>query len=185
MNQRQNGFTIIELIICITIIAILLTIALPSFSNLLIENKVSSQVQKLTQTLQLSRTRAITNNIRVTICPIDKSTTCSKDWSTGYMSFIDINGDRQYNENDTIIFQHTENNKKITLNWRAFGHKRSLQWLATGITNHQNGSFEFCYEGSPKKSRALFITKAGRIRFSKDTDGDEFHENSKGGVITC
>ena len=34
-------------------------------------------------------------------------------------------------------------------------------------------------------SRALIITKAGRIRYSKDTDGDNIHENSRGKPLTC
>ena len=101
------------------------------------------------------------------------------------MSFIDKNGDRQYNNDDTLLYQFYSEDEKSTLTWRAFGHRKSLQWLETGITNHQNGSFEFCYAGKADKARGLFLTKAGRIRFSKDSNGDNIHENSTGKPISC
>jgi len=185
MKQSSAGFTLIELLITISIISILLGYALPSFSDLLEKKKVDANVQRLTQTLQLSRIKAINENIKVTLCPINQNLVCSSDWSTGYMSFIDKDGDRQYGGQDELLLEFYSQDEKAQLSWRAFGHRRSLQWLETGITNHQNGSFELCYDGDEKKSRALFLTKAGRIRFSKDTNGDGIHENSKGSPISC
>ncbi len=185
MKQFSSGFTLIELLISISIFSILIGLASPSFSNILDESQVSANVQRLTQTLQLSRSKAISDNVKVTVCPVDKSLNCGADWSTGYMAFVDNNGDRQFNENDILLIQFYSEDERSTLNWRAFGHKKSLQWLETGITNHQNGSFEFCYSDKAKNSRALFITKAGRIRYSKDTNGDEIHENSTGNAIAC
>lgn len=185
MKQQNTAFTLIELLVTISIIFILLGYALPSFIELLERKKVSANVQRLAQTLQLSRIKAITDNVKVTLCPIDNSLDCSSNWSTGYMSFIDKNGDRQYNNNDIILFQFNSEDESFILSWRAFGIRSSLQWLETGITNHQNGSFELCYSDKADKSRGLFLTKTGRIRYSKDTNGDNIHENSTGGSINC
>ncbi len=185
MKQSNRAFTLIELLISISVIAITFNLALPSFGEILDRSKVRANVQQLTQTLQLSRIKAISGNTKVTLCPINETGVCGSDWSTGYMSFIDNNGDRQYNGDDVILTEYLSTDEKSSLSWRAFGHKNSLQWLATGITNHQNGSFEFCYDNKADKSRALFLTKAGRIRHSKDTNGDDIHENSTGGAIRC
>jgi len=185
MKRAITGFTLIELLITISIISILFGYALPSFADLLEKKKVDANVQRLTQVLQLSRTKAITENIKVTLCPVNQSLVCSSNWSSGYISFIDKNGDRQYGGDDELLFEFYSQDEKARLSWRAFGHRRSLQWLETGITNHQNGTFELCYDDDDKKSRALFLTKAGRIRFSKDTNGDGIHENSRGAAISC
>jgi len=185
MKPSYAGLTLIELLIAITIISILFGSALPSFTDLLEKKKVDANVQRLTQTLQLSRTTAINENLKVTICPINQSLVCSSNWSSGYMSFIDKDGDRQYNDDDELLFQFYSQDEKARINWRAFGHRRSLQWLETGITNHQNGTFELCYDDDEMKSRALFLTKAGRVRFSKDTNGDGIHESSTGSAISC
>ncbi len=185
MKRLSSAFTLIELLISISVIAITLNLAIPSFSEIMDRSKVSANVQRLTQTLQFSRLKAISSNHKVTMCPINNRLVCSSDWSTGYMSFVDNNGDRQYNDGDELLNQYYSEDEKFSLSWRAFGYKNSLQWTGTGITNHQNGSFELCYDNKADKSRALFLTKAGRIRHSKDTDGDNIHENSTGGTISC
>jgi len=185
MKRLNGAFTLIELMISISIIAITLNLAIPSFGEIMDRSKVSANVQRLTQTLQSSRLKAISSNNKVTLCPIDSGLVCSRDWSTGYMSFVDNNGDRLYNSDDELLSQYYSEDEKFSLSWRAFGYKNSLQWTGTGITNHQNGSFELCYDNKDDMSRALFLTKAGRIRHSKDTDGDDIHENSTGGVISC
>ena len=183
--KKKTGFTLIELLMVISIMAILLGVALPSFSNLLERKKVSSNVQRLIQTLQMSRLKSITDNVKVTICPVNKSLNCASDWSKGYISFVDADGDRQYNGDDQLLFQFYSEDEKSRLSWRAFGHKKSLQWLETGITNHQNGSFEFCYNDDLKLARGLYITKAGRVRYSKDSNGDGIHEKVNGSPINC
>jgi len=160
-------------------------LVVPSFDDFLDRRKVSVNVQRLTQTLQLSRTTAVTENVKVTICPVNRSLLCSSDWSTGYISFVDKNGDRQYDAGDTLLYQFYSEDERSRLSWRAFGARKSLQWLETGITNHQNGSFELCYDNKADNARGLFLTKAGRIRFSKDTNGDGLHENSTGKPINC
>lgn len=185
MTRTNSAFTLIELLITISIIAITFNLAIPSFGQAMDRSKVSANAQRLTQTLQSARLKAISSNNKVTLCPIDNALVCGSDWSTGYMSFVDNNGDRQYDNDDELLYQYYSEDEKFSLSWRAFGFKKSLQWTGTGITNHQNGSFELCYDNKADMSRALFLTKAGRIRHSKDTDGDDIHENSTGGEINC
>ena len=185
MKYNNQAFTLIELIFMIAIASILLGIALPSFNDFIDKRKVDANLTSLAQTLQLSRTTAVTINERVTLCPVNQSLNCSSDWSTGYISFIDRDGNRNFDNEDTLLYQNFIKDPKVRISWRAFGHRRSLQYRETGITNHQNGSFELCYADDQKKHRALFITKAGRLRYSKDTNGDGYHENSRGGAITC
>lgn len=183
--QSSIGFTLIDLMMTIAIMSILFGTALPAFDEFLNKQKVVSESFELRGVLQKARATAITNRVKVTICPTNNQTNCGNDWSDGYMVFIDENGDRHLNETDSLISYNQIQSDKISLRWKAFGHQHSMQWHETGITNHQNGSFEFCFTGKPKLSRALIITKAGRIRASKDENGDEIHENSQGINIAC
>ena len=185
MKTSTKAFTLIELMLSLSIVSILLGGAIPSFSNIIENTKVDSNLQTLTQTLQLSRISAITENSMVTLCPSSSGMNCDSNWSSGYISFIDHNGDRQLNEKDTILTQVNNIDKKLVIYWKVFGNKKSLQWLSTGITNHQNGSFILCYNNKKQNARGLFITKAGRVRFSKDSNNDEIHENAVGKAIKC
>lgn len=191
MTSRQSnletisGFTLIELMIALAIISILLGTALPSFEDHLNKQKMIAENAKLRGLLQHSRVTAIEENIKITVCPTTDQIQCNRDWSDGYMAFVDTNGDRALGPKDLLIGYNQIQSEKITLRWKAFGHKYSFQWHETGITNHQNGSFEFCFVEKPKLSRALIITKAGRIRASKDENSDEIHENSRGENLSC
>lgn len=185
MNTKNKGFTLIELMLVLAIAMIILGQAIPSFSAFIEKRKVSSNVQKLMQVLQLSRTAAITDNVPVTVCPTDDGLRCSSNWSNGYLSFKDMNSNRTFDSGDEKLIEQLISDDKSEISWRAFGVRSSLQWLPTGITNHQNGSFELCYDNKAKLARGLFITKAGRIRNSKDRDGDGIHENASGSRISC
>lgn len=185
LTYTNRGFTLIDLIMTLGIMSILFGAALPAFDEFLDKQKLISETNKLRGTLHSSRLTAISQNKKVTVCPSSDQVNCHNNWSDGYMAFIDNNGDRQLNQNDELITFNKVQNEKITLRWKAFGGKYSMQWHQTGITNHQNGSFEFCFKDRPKLSRALIITKAGRIRNSKDETGDEIHENSRGENLVC
>jgi type IV fimbrial biogenesis protein FimT len=183
-KNNQSAFTLIELLITLSLALILSGLALPSFKDILEDTKLTTQIDDLAKTLRYSRATAINENNKVTICPTDDTHTCISDWSLGYMSFVDINGNRRLDANETILTIYQNKKDKADLSWRAFGFRKSIQWLETGITNHQNGTFYFCHEDA-SKSRALIITKAGRIRYSKDTNGDDLHENASGKPLSC
>lgn len=65
VRSAQRGFTIIELMVTITIFAILLMLGVPSFSNLLQNHKLSSAAQGYLAGLQSARSEAIRLNKRV------------------------------------------------------------------------------------------------------------------------
>ncbi len=184
MNNTR-AFTLIELLIAISIVSILFGYALPSFDNFLKKSKVKANLHRLTQTIQMSRLEAITKNVRVTLCPTNSGSNCVSNWSSGYMAFVDKKGDREFNEGDMLLYYFNSTDEKSRLTWRSFGARHSLQWLEAGITNHQNGTFEFCLGNDAKFARGLFITKAGRVRYSKDKNGDGIHEKVNGEPIRC
>jgi type IV fimbrial biogenesis protein FimT len=65
MRRPQRGFTMIELLITIVIVAILAAIAFPSFQSLLANAQIRTAAQALHDGLQLARVEAIRRNERV------------------------------------------------------------------------------------------------------------------------
>jgi type IV fimbrial biogenesis protein FimT len=68
MKRLQVGFTMLELLIVIAIIAILSALAVPSYTNLIRRNNVASEGNKIIGALQLARTRATTGKYSAGIC---------------------------------------------------------------------------------------------------------------------
>jgi type IV fimbrial biogenesis protein FimT len=81
-RQRQRGFTLIELMVTIAVIAILSAIAAPSMVALMNSNRLSSTAGELTAAAQLARVEAIRRNAPVRLCRSTDGTTCSNgaDW---------------------------------------------------------------------------------------------------------
>lgn len=60
--KRVNGFTLVELLIGLSLMAILMALAAPSFSGMLVNWKVRGMAENVSAALQLARAEAIKRN---------------------------------------------------------------------------------------------------------------------------
>lgn len=74
---RPYGFSLIELMVTIAIVAILIALAAPSFTALINRNRLSGQANELVASLQLARMEAVRRNARVSMCKTTDGATCS------------------------------------------------------------------------------------------------------------
>ncbi|MGP1667060.1 MAG: GspH/FimT family pseudopilin [Rhodanobacter sp.] len=80
--NRQRGFSLLELMITITVAAILLVIAVPSFRDVIHRNQVSSASNALLAGLSYARTEAVNRGQIVSMCPSSDGAACTKDGQT-------------------------------------------------------------------------------------------------------
>lgn len=94
MQKRDCGFTLIELLVTVAIAAILLSVATPSFRTVLLNYRLSSQVDGLVTGLNYARNSALSKNVTTSVCPIGSagSTNCGTDWGAGWMTINDPAG---------------------------------------------------------------------------------------------
>ncbi|OOG64889.1 hypothetical protein B0E46_05720 [Rhodanobacter sp. B04] len=76
-TTRQQGFSLLELMITITVAAILLAVAVPSFRDVIHRNQVSSASNALLASLAYARTEAITRGQLVSMCPSSTGNSCA------------------------------------------------------------------------------------------------------------
>ncbi|HEX7048559.1 MAG TPA: GspH/FimT family pseudopilin [Gammaproteobacteria bacterium] len=110
----QNGFTLLELMVTILIIAIVTTLAVPAMSDLVKNNRLTSAINDFIASTTLARSEAIKRRAPVTVCisddPLAAAPVCDTNaggqWETGWVVFSDTDGDAVIDAGETLLQQH-------------------------------------------------------------------------------
>ena len=166
----ESAFTLIELLITLSIAGILITLAIPSFSHTLAKTKLRSQLQVLFSHHQLARSEAIKTNQRVTLCKSSSGTQCTSTsgWSDGWIIFSDKNLDKTVNNNDRILLVQQPIASGLTLTYRGFGSHNYISYFSDGRSN-TNGTFTLCNQYGSAEAKCVIISRTGLARMDNKT----------------
>ena len=85
-SLRQHGFSLVELLVAMTILAILMAIAIPSYNSLILSTTASRYASSMAESALLARSEAIRRNAAVTVCVSSDGATCgSGGWEQGWL----------------------------------------------------------------------------------------------------
>jgi type IV fimbrial biogenesis protein FimT len=107
--RRAAGLTLIEVLVTLAIVAILMTLAVPSFKPTLDRWRVKQSVGALTDTIRLARSEAIKRGGSVVIQKLPNTTggctlaAAAGDWGCGWRVFIDSDANGSYSANEEIL----------------------------------------------------------------------------------
>lgn len=80
--RGQVGFTLVELVVTVAVIAIVAAIAVPSFRDMLLRSRLTSAANEVSAAMQGARIQALRTNGKVELCPTTDGATCNgADWS--------------------------------------------------------------------------------------------------------
>jgi type IV fimbrial biogenesis protein FimT len=94
MKRTQTAFTLMELMVSLTVLGILLGLAVPTFRDFTRNNRTAALHNDLTTAFTLARSEALKRSMPVSICASTDGTACATDddWSAGWIVFTDGNG---------------------------------------------------------------------------------------------
>jgi type IV fimbrial biogenesis protein FimT len=176
MNKRTAGLTLLELLVVVSITAILATIALPSMSTLVAETRIRSGTSMLASMMTFARMQAVTRNTRVTLCPTEDSTGCGEanEWNRGIMAFEDANQNRRRDgEEELLGFRQMNRHLRIFsgADPDSTGKSRKrVVFSPAGTAAGYTISVKFCSSERTTPAAVIILQNSGRIRLS-DRDG--------------
>jgi type IV fimbrial biogenesis protein FimT len=165
IKNSHFGFSLTELIISIAIVAILSSIAAPSFASMIEDRRVSASSESLISILTHARYHALSTGSTVVVCNAsDPSLSkCSESrlgnsrWPNGAISYADKNDNGELDATDKIL-RTIQNNESVSI---VFNQRGRLRFFASG--GSRSAGFYLCSEGSPRE-RHLKILHTGRTR---------------------
>lgn len=90
--DRQSGFTLIEVVVFVAMLAILMSVAAPSFVTAIASNRTSSYANDFVSAVNYARGEAVARRAAVTMCTSANGTSCrlsndtdKNNWQKGWI----------------------------------------------------------------------------------------------------
>lgn len=175
VKGKQQGFTIIELLVAVAIFAILAGIGVPSFVDYMANSRLTASTNELVAAMQYTRSESIRRNARVAICPSTDGASCSgaNAWEAGWIIYTDANNNAMPDMPADIIRVQSALDGQLTISgngsidsYISFTGRGAPQTMG-GAT--QSGTLSVCDDmGDGNSGRAIQLSASGRLKTTND-----------------
>lgn len=153
--KSVKGFTLIELMVTIAVLAIVISMAAPSFAGMLQDHRISTLSAELQGALQLARSESVKRKERVEVCRSNTgATACANggSWEGGWLI-----------RTSTEVIKVWDPAQGVSISGPAAG----LTFLSNGMVEAA-GSFTVDYSGcTGQKRRTISVNRTGSSTLAK------------------
>lgn len=188
-TEGSGGFTLIESMMVLAILAVLLLIAVPGYQQFVHNNTMLAEQYSLRATLDLARTEALTRRSTVVVCPSADGSTCvaTDNWLGGYTAFVDSNADNSLDPNNPREELIQRKSEPTSVNIRFSNSSNRVRFSPQGTAVGSEGTFVFCDDRGAGEAGALTLNPVGSVTSAKDTDTPEdgLVNDAGGNNVSC
>ena len=173
INRYEAGFTLVELIITLTIAGILIALAAPAMQTFILDQRLTTQANDFIADLGLSRSEAIRRGSNVVICKQGgsvSSPSCSTSaaWGTGWVAFVDADSDSVLDSSESVLRVRQSLDGGNTLN-AIPSSTNSIVFANTGLTTLSSGEIgmRFCDTRLGNNAVTVWVNFTGRARIDR------------------
>jgi type IV fimbrial biogenesis protein FimT len=150
--KHNDAFSLIELLITLTLITLLASIALPSFAGLVERNRIYSLRDQLQAQLQYARASSVLHNRDLEVCGSSDGQGCDDQWQKGWaLHFAD----------SAQIVSHQQLSPNQRIMWA--GATDRIRFHGNGTSPLGNGRFYIC-DLHQTVVLQIVINRQGRLR---------------------
>lgn len=173
MLAKKTAFTLIELLVTLLVLCITLVLAIPSFSNMLMNNRLTAYTDMFVNALNYARNNALNESMNVVVCPFGaaQSTLCGGTWSAGWIVVT------QPTAGTSILLQSQQLTPSDPV---LSGTVANVVFDPHGLTTTPS-NFKFCDSRGGTFARSIEVLATGFIQFGA-TPGQAVWDNS---ALTC
>ncbi|HWI83150.1 GspH/FimT family pseudopilin [Ramlibacter sp.] len=170
-RRSAHGFTLVELLVALTVAVVLAGIAAPSWNAYTQKVQLVSASNTFLASLQLARSEAIKRQDRVVLCKSADGMSCAATggWEQGWISFHDANNDGARQDGEELVRRQ----QALPSDWRLWGNYSVAQYVSfapTGATKLVTGGFQagtltLCRRSADSvPARQIILNATGRPR---------------------
>lgn len=148
MVKNERGFTLVELMITLSVAAILLTLAVPSFTEMVANNRMTTNANQFVTAMNFARSEAIKRNAAIDV------TATGGSWSNGWTVTVNSDG--------TVLntFEALAGSASFT----SAGGNTAFQYQASGrVTPAAGDTLTLCDDRAGETGRTVTVTNTGRV----------------------
>ncbi|MDD2892711.1 MAG: GspH/FimT family pseudopilin [Halothiobacillaceae bacterium] len=166
--KHEQGYTLLELMMTIAILAILIAVGIPSFQAFIASTQLTTQTNNILTALSITRTQAIKNNTRATLCTSDNGIQCtSTPWHDGWLIYVDSNQNSALDLGEEITTHGQPTNALEIRGNTNVAHR--ISYRADGSLFSMVGTIRICKASTAiqENARNIIINHFGRARTTR------------------